>query len=82
MRKITFLDWTVELPEKLIGVTDIPMKKMVIMEKVLNLNAVIWIDETDHLQIKPTWDCTIKIDAENKILTLRHVDDVFYNDNE
>ncbi|MGG0369809.1 hypothetical protein [Priestia filamentosa] len=79
MQEISFFNWKVYLQDNLVAVTDIPSKKMVIMESALNLNAVIWIDGDEEVQIKPTWDCVISINSKDKALTIRHVDDVFYN---
>ncbi|MFS0878980.1 hypothetical protein [Metabacillus niabensis] len=76
MKEITFFDWKVSLQDDLIAVTDFQTKKMVIMEGALDLHGVIWIDEHNELQIKPSWDCVISINSKEKILTIRHVDKV------
>lgn len=74
MKKIDFFDWEIHLQDNLFAVTDFSTKKMVIMEGALELNALIWIDEQNELQIKPTWDCVISINANDRTLTIRHVD--------
>lgn len=80
MKEISFFEWKINLEDNLIAVTDTVTKKMVIMEGALELNAMIWIDEKNDLQIKPTWDCVISVNANNKLLTIRHAD--FLRDNE
>lgn len=77
MNEIMFFDWKVCLQDNLIAVTDLPLKKMVLMESALDLHAVLWIDEQNKMQIKPAWDCVISINAEDKTLIIRHVDNVF-----
>ncbi|MGM0816380.1 MAG: hypothetical protein ACQEUO_12745 [Bacillota bacterium] len=51
-------------------------KKMVILVPSIELNSVIWIDENNELQIKPTWDCVIIINAKNMSVTVRDAEDV------
>ncbi|MEH7674503.1 MULTISPECIES: hypothetical protein [Bacillus] len=53
------------------------MKKITFFDWTIELNAVIWIDENNELQIKPTWDCVITIDPTNKTLTIRQTEEVF-----
>ena len=77
MKKITFFDWTIHLQANLTAITDHYEKKMVILEPSIELNSIIWIDNNNELQIKPTWDCVISIDPTNKALTIRQTEDVF-----
>lgn len=79
MKELSFFDWKIRLPDNLMTVTDTSTKKMVIMEGALELNAMIWIDEENEMQIKPTWDCVISINAKDMILTIRHSENVFNN---
>lgn len=71
MKKITFFDWTIHLQADLTAITDHYEKKMVILEPSIELNSIIWMDDNNELQIKPTWDCVISIDPTNKSLTIR-----------
>lgn len=50
---------------------------MVILEPSIELNSIIWMDDNNELQIKPTWDCVISIDPTNKSLTIRQTEEVF-----
>ncbi|AVM26006.1 hypothetical protein [Bacillus pumilus] len=77
MKTIKFFDWTIHLQHDLTAVTDHNEKKLVILEPSIELNGVIWIDDNDELQIKPTWDCVITIDPTNKSLTIRQTEEVF-----
>ncbi|MCW4645879.1 hypothetical protein ABEX69_05340 [Bacillus safensis] len=77
MKTIKFFDWTIHLQHDLTAITDHNEKKLVILEPSIELNGVIWIDENDDLQIKPTWDCVITIDPTNKSLTIRQTEEVF-----
>ncbi|MDR0124201.1 hypothetical protein [Bacillus zhangzhouensis] len=79
MKTIKFFDWTIHLQHDLTAITDHHEKKMVILESSIELNGVIWIDENNELQIKPTWDCVITIDPTNKSLTIRQTEEVFGN---
>ena len=74
MKTNIFFDWTLILDEGLSPVIDEQNKKMVIIDRSIELNAVIWLDENDVIQLKPTWDCVISIDDKNKAITLRHAD--------
>ncbi|WP_031424808.1 hypothetical protein [Exiguobacterium sp. NG55] len=74
MKTNIFFDWTLILDEGLNPVIDEQNKKMVIIDRSIELNAVIWLDENDLLQLKPTWDCVISIDDKNKTITIRHAD--------
>ncbi|MFP3420352.1 hypothetical protein R0K30_12630 [Bacillus sp. SIMBA_154] len=76
MKKITFFDWTIQLQADLTAITDHQEKKMVILVPSIELNSVIWIDENNELQIKPTWDCVIIINAKNMSVTVRDAKDV------
>lgn len=82
MKEIKFFGWEICLQDNLIAVTDVSSKKMVIMEGALELNAMLWIDEQNEMHIKPTWDCVISINTEDKTLMIRHVDNVFRNEDE
>ncbi|OJT56772.1 hypothetical protein [Bacillus altitudinis] len=77
MKTIKFFDWTIHLQHDLTAITDHNEKKLVILEPSIELNGVIWIDENDDLQIKPTWDCVITIDPTGKSLTIRQTEEVF-----
>ena len=44
---------------------------MVVMGGFIELNAVLWVDEEGVLQLKPTWDCVISINAVEKKITIR-----------
>ncbi|WP_282067653.1 hypothetical protein [Bacillus pumilus] len=77
MKTIKFFDWTIHLQHDLTAITDHNEKKLVILEPSIELNGVIWIDENDDLQIKPTWDCVITLDPTNKSLTIRQTEEVF-----
>ncbi|MFY2223859.1 hypothetical protein [Bacillus altitudinis] len=76
MKKITFFDWTIHLQADLTAITDHYEKKMVILEPSIELNSIIWLDNNKELQIKPTWDCVIIINAKNKSVTIRDAEDV------
>ncbi|MBU5258399.1 MULTISPECIES: hypothetical protein [Bacillus] len=79
MKKIKFFDWTINLQHDLTAITDHNEKKLVILEPSIELNSVIWMDENNELQIKPTWDCIITIDSTNKSLTIQQTEEVFGN---
>ena len=74
MNTKTFFDWKINLAEELNAVIDEGAKKMVVMSGFIELSAVLWIDEEGLLQLKPTWDCVICIDAEEKTITIRSAD--------
>lgn len=74
MKTKTFFDWKINLAEELNAVIDEGAKKMVVMSGFIELSAVLWIDEEGLLQLKPTWDCVISIDAEEKTITIRSAD--------
>ncbi|WP_410503324.1 hypothetical protein RIF24_16405 (plasmid) [Exiguobacterium acetylicum] len=74
MKTKTFFDWKINLDEELNAVIDEGAKKMVVMSGFIELSAVLWIDEEGLLQLKPTWDCVISIDAEEKTITIRSAD--------
>ncbi|WP_214892458.1 hypothetical protein [Exiguobacterium sp. H66] len=74
MKTKTFFDWEINLAEELNAVIDEGAKKMVVMCGFIELSAVLWIDEGGLLQLKPTWDCVISIDAEEKTITIRSAD--------
>ena len=74
MKTNNFFDWKLILDENLNPVIDEQNKKMVVTDRSIELNAVIWLDENNVIQLKPTWDCVISIDDENKAITIRHAD--------
>ncbi|QZD58443.1 hypothetical protein K4A85_12020 [Bacillus pumilus] len=76
MKKIKFFDWTINLQHDLTAITDHNEKKMVILEPSIELNGVIWMDENNELQIKPTWDCVIIVNVKNISVTVRDAEDV------
>ncbi|WP_182200414.1 hypothetical protein [Paraliobacillus salinarum] len=73
-KEIEFFDWTVKLAADISPVVDIKAKKLALVESNFEFNGLIWIDEKNQLQIKPTWDCKISINPEEKILTFERVD--------
>ena len=74
MKNINFIDWQIELEDKMDAVVDKPARKMIVTEGAIELVAVIWIDDKDVLQLKPTWDSVISFDHTQKILTIRSAD--------
>ena len=74
MKNINFIDWQIELEDKMDSVVDKQARKMIVTEGAIELVAVIWIDDKDVLQLKPTWDSFISIDHTQKILTIRSAD--------
>ena len=74
MKNINFIDWQIELEDKMDAVVDKPARKMIVTEGAIELVAVIWFDDKDVLQLKPTWDSLISIDHTQKILTIRSAD--------
>ena len=74
MKNINFIDWQIELENKMDSVVDKQARKMIVTEGAIELIAVIWIDDKDVLQLKPTWDSVISIDHTQKILTIRSAD--------
>lgn len=75
MKKTTFYDWTVHYPEHLTAVKDDTEKKMVFLEQTVEFKGIIRIDENDELQIKPTWDCVIIVNAKQMSVTVRDAED-------
>lgn len=76
----TFFDWTLILDEGLKPVIDERNKIMVLIDRSIELNAVIWLNEHNVIQLKPTWDCVISIDDKNKAITIKHADSLRVND--
>lgn len=74
MKTNNFFGWKLILDENLNPVIDEQNKKMVVIDRSIELNAVIWLDENNIIQLKPTWDCVISIDDKNKAITIRHAD--------
>lgn len=74
MKNIKFIDWQIELEDKMDSVVDKQARKIIVIEGAIELVAVIWIDDKDVLQLKPTWDSVISFDHTQKILTIRSAD--------
>ncbi|WP_286950126.1 hypothetical protein [Exiguobacterium sp. UBA4551] len=66
-----FFDWKISLDDELYAVIDENARKMVVMGNFIELTAVLWLDQNDVLQLKPTWDCVISIDDATKQITIR-----------
>ena len=75
MKKTTFYDWTIHYPDHLTAVKDDTEKKMVFLEQTVEFKGMIRIDENDELQIKPTWDCVIIVNAKQMSVTVRDAED-------
>ncbi|MGT4652494.1 hypothetical protein [Bacillus altitudinis] len=75
MKKTTFYDWTIHYPDHLTAVKDDTEKKMVFLEQTVEFKGMIRIDENDELQIKPTWDCVIIVNAKQMSITVRDAED-------
>ncbi|MFX4304647.1 hypothetical protein F8N00_04615 [Exiguobacterium sp. A1_3_1] len=65
-----FFDWKINLEDELYAVIDEKARKMVVMGDFIELTAVLWLDQNDVLQLKPTWDCVISIDDATKQITI------------
>ena len=66
-----FFDWKINLEDELYAVIDEKARKMVVMGDFIELTAVLWLDQKNILQLKPTWDCVISIDDATKQITIR-----------
>ncbi|KOP29108.1 hypothetical protein ADM98_09355 [Exiguobacterium sp. BMC-KP] len=66
-----FLGWKISLDDELYAVIDEKARKMVVMGDFIELTAVLWLDQKNILQLKPTWDCVISIDDAAKQITIR-----------
>ncbi|WP_342473780.1 hypothetical protein [Bacillus sp. FSL W8-1141] len=75
MKKTAFYDWTIHYPDHLTAVKDDTEKKMVFLEQTVEFKGMIRIDENDELQIKPTWDCVIIVNAKQMSVTVRDAED-------
>ncbi|WP_144668283.1 hypothetical protein [Bacillus altitudinis] len=75
MKKTAFYDWTIHYPDHLTAVKDDIEKKMVFLEQTVEFKGIIRIDENDELQIKPTWDCVIIVNAKQMSITVRDAED-------
>lgn len=75
MKKTAFYDWTIHYPEHVTAVKDDTEKKMVFLEQTVDFKGIIRIDENDELQIKPTWDCVIIMNAKQMSVTVRDAED-------
>ncbi|MDQ6466629.1 hypothetical protein RCC94_03980 [Exiguobacterium acetylicum] len=71
MNENEFFDWKISLDDELYAVIDEKARKMVVMGNFIELTAVLWLDQKDTLQLKPTWDCVISIDDAAKQITIR-----------
>ena len=47
MKNINFIDWQIELEDKMDAVVDKPARKMIVTEGAIELVAVIWFDDKD-----------------------------------
>ncbi|WP_338705898.1 hypothetical protein [Bacillus altitudinis] len=75
MKKTAFYDWTIHYPDHLTAVKDDTEKKMVFLEQTVEFKGMLRIDENDELQIKPTWDCVIFVNAKQMSVTVRDAED-------
>ena len=75
-----FFDWKINLDDELYAVIDERVRKMVVMGNFIELNAVLWLDQNDVLQLKPTWDCVISIDDATKQITIRSAESLNMKD--
>ncbi|MFI8722831.1 hypothetical protein [Bacillus altitudinis] len=75
MKKTAFYDWTIHYPDHVTAVKDDTEKKMVFLEQTVEFKGIIRIDENDELQIKPTWDCVIIMNAKQMSVTVRDAED-------
>lgn len=75
-----FFGWKINLDDELYAVIDERVRKMVVMGKFIELNAVLWLDQNDVLQLKPTWDCVISIDDATKQITIRSAESLNMKD--
>ena len=66
-----FFGWKISLDDELYAVIDEKARKMVVMGDFIELTAVLWLDQKNILQLKPTWDCVISIDDAAKQITIR-----------
>ncbi|MGE6755463.1 hypothetical protein ACQKFO_18770 [Rossellomorea sp. NPDC071047] len=74
MKKISFFNWEIEIDESLFTIVDKEERKMAIMENSFELNAVIWMNSNDEIQVKPTWDCVFSVNEKKRIISIRHAD--------
>ncbi|UKS57492.1 hypothetical protein [Exiguobacterium acetylicum] len=75
-----FFGWKINLDDELYAVMDERVRKMVVMGNFIELNAVLWLDQNDVLQLKPTWDCVISIDDTTKQITIRSAESLNMKD--
>ncbi|MGI1806876.1 hypothetical protein ACRPK8_14200 [Exiguobacterium sp. TDN 0502] len=66
-----FFGWKINLDDELEAVIDERVRKVVVMGNFIELSAVLWLDQNDVLQLKPTSDCVISIDDATKQITIR-----------
>ncbi|WP_294741669.1 hypothetical protein [uncultured Exiguobacterium sp.] len=71
MKVSEFFGWKISLDDELYAVIDEKARKMVVMGDFIELTAVLWLDQKNILQLKPTWDCVISIDDATKQITIR-----------
>jgi len=75
-----FFGWKINLDDELYAVIDERVRKMVVMGDFIELSAVLWLDQNDVLQLKPTWDCVISIDDATKQITIRSAESLNMKD--
>ena len=75
-----FFGWKINLDDELEAVIDERVRKMVVMGNFIELSAVLWLDQNDVLQLKPTWDCVISIDDATKQITIRSAESLNMKD--
>ncbi|WP_214860306.1 hypothetical protein [uncultured Exiguobacterium sp.] len=71
MKVSEFFGWKISLDDELYAVIDEKARKMVVMGDFIELTAVLWLDQKNILQLKPTWDCVISIDDATKQIMIR-----------
>ncbi|WP_035397544.1 hypothetical protein [Exiguobacterium sp. OS-77] len=75
-----FFGWKISLDDELYVVIDEKARKMVVMGDFIELTAVLWLDQKNILQLKPTWDCVISIDDATKQITIRSAESLNMRD--
>ncbi|MGY3186583.1 hypothetical protein [Lysinibacillus sp. TE18511] len=72
MNEVDFFGWKIRFKDELRAIKDNDAKEIIIIEGILELNAMIRIDEHGELQIKPTWDTVVLVNPNDNIITIRH----------
>jgi len=80
MSEVDFFGWKIRFKDGLRAIKDNDAKEIIIIEGILELNAMIRIDEQGELQIKPTWDTVVLINPNDNVITIRHANKVFTNE--